>query len=270
MARREDGGADQPPRRPAVRPPPEPTRRPPLPPNPAERRPNPNRGFPSPFEQQPGEHPAAPEAQSGVRILRAQTVADPTAGPAVVPRPVTAEVPEPPPETQHDPAVRDDVLGVNIADGVAFLAVVEPNGTPRLDLAQMLAPGPFEEEPALLADFTQRATDTMERLSIGSVAIARPLRYGNWTYASAFERISLETCFMLAAHDLGLRFESVGQHHAANVVGLPLKGLGDALRTKLRLDRSGDWQNRWPALLVALGVALELHGINLSDAGRDH
>ena len=185
----------------------------------------------------------------------------------MVPKPVGEEPPEAP-AAPVDPAARTGVLGVNIADGIAYLAVVEATGTPRLDLVHQLTPALDDDESAVLADFTQRATETIENLLVGSVAIARPLRYGNWTYASAFERISLETCFMLAAHDLSIRFESVGQHHAANVVGLPLKGLGDALRTKLRLDRSGDWQNRWPALLVALGLALELNGINLSDAGR--
>jgi len=190
-----------------------------------------------------------------------------TLGPAVVTTPVSSE-PEIAGE-EDDPGVRTDVLGVNIADGVAYLAVVDPNGHPRLDLVHQLVPARVDDESELLADFSRRATEMLRDLTVGSVAIARPLRYTNWTYASAFERISLETCLMLAAHELGLRFESVGQHHAANVVGLPLKGLGDALRTKLRLDRSVDWQNRWPALLVALGVALELHGISLSDAGRD-
>jgi hypothetical protein len=194
-------------------------------------------------------------------------VANPTLGPAVVTTPVTSE-PEIAPD-EDDPAVRTDVLGVNIAEGAAYLAVVDPTGHPRLDLVQQLVPGRIDDESALLADFVRQLTEMLKGLSVGSVAMARPLRYTNWTYASAFERISLETCFMLVAHELDLRFESVGQHHAANVVGLPLKGLGDSLRTKLRLDRSVDWQNRWPALLVALGVALELHGISLSEAGRD-
>jgi hypothetical protein len=265
MAQKEGSGGERPPRRPAVRPPPEPVRRPPLPASPVEGRPRPDRGLPSPFDHQ-REPPPAPEAQSGVRILRAQTVANPTQGPAVVTTPIVSE-PEITPEAD-DPAVRNDVLGVNIAEGVAYLAVVDPNGHPRLDLVRQLVPAATDNESALLADFARQITETLQDLTVGSVAIARPLRYTNWTYTSAFERISLETCFMLVAHQLDLRFESVGQHHAANVVGLPLKGLGDSLRTKLRLERSGDWQNRWPALLVALGVALELHGISLSDAGR--
>ncbi len=265
MAHSEGGGGERP-RRPAVRPPPEPVRRPSLPATPVERRPGPDRGFPTPFDQQTERRPA-PEAQSGVRILRAQTVESPTRGPAVVTTPVTSE-PDIAPE-EDDPSVRTDVLGVNIADGVAYLAVVDPAGHPRVDVVHQLVPARIDDESAVLADFARQITETLQELTVGSVAMARPLRYTNWTYASAFERVSLETCFMLATHELNLRFESVGQHHAANVVGLPLKGLGDALRTKLRLDRSVDWQNRWPALLVALGVALELHGISLSDAGRD-
>jgi hypothetical protein len=186
----------------------------------------------------------------------------------VVTHPVTPEGAEPPPEPD-DPVVRSGVLGVNIADGLVYLAVVEPSGTPRLDLAFQLVPVDDDDPSARVGDFVEQITETLRKLPVGTVAMARPLRYSNWTYSSAFERVTLETCFMLAAHQLELRFESVGQHHAANVVGLPLVGLGDSLRAKLRLDRSVDWQNRWPALLVALGVALELHGRSLSEAARD-
>ncbi len=209
-----------------------------------------------------------PEQKSGVRVLRPVELPNPTAGPAVVTHPVTPEGAEPPPEPD-DPVVRSGVLGVNIADGLVYLAVVEPSGNPRLDLASQLTPIDVDDPSARVGEFSVQVTRTLEQLPVGTVAMARPLRYSNWTYSSAFERVTLETCFMLAAHDLELRFDSVGQHHAANVVGLPLAGLGDSLRAKLRLDRSVDWQNRWPALLVALGVALELHGRNLSEAARD-
>lgn len=193
---------------------------------------------------------------------------NPTAGPAVVTHPVAPEGAEPPPETDA-PVVRSGVLGVNIADGLVYLAIVEPSGTPRLDLANQLVPVDDDDPSIRVGEFAEEVTETLRNLPVGTVAMARPLRYSNWTYSSAFERVTLETCFMLACHQLDLRFESVGQHHAANVVGLPLAGLGDSLRAKLHLDRSVDWQNRWPALLVALGVALELHGRNLSEAVRD-
>ena len=168
-----------------------------------------------------------------------------------------------------DPVVRSGVLGVNIADGLMYLALVEPSGTPRLDVANQLVPIDDDDASVRVGDFSERLTRALQQLPVGTVAMARPLRYSNWTYSSAFERVTLETCLMLAAHQLELRFETVGQHHAANVVGLPLAGIGDSLRAKLRLDRSVDWQNRWPAVLVALGVALELHGRNLGEAARD-
>jgi hypothetical protein len=209
-----------------------------------------------------------PEQKSGVRVLRPVELPNPTAGPAVVTHPVAPEGAEPPPETDA-PVVRSGVLGVNIADGLVYLAIVEPSGTPRLDLANQLVPVDDDDPSIRVGEFAEEVTETLRNLPVGTVAMARPLRYSNWTYSSAFERVTLETCFMLACHQLDLRFESVGQHHAANVVGLPLAGLGDSLRAKLHLDRSVDWQNRWPALLVALGVALELHGRNLSEAVRD-
>jgi hypothetical protein len=218
------------------------------------------------FDDDPQPGRAVPEAQSGVRILRPQAVAPATLGPAVQAQPVTPETPAP--AEPDDPARRAGVLGVNIAGPVAHLAVVHPGGQPRLDLADTLVGSSEREDHGDLGAFYDRAVALIEELGVGSVAVARPMRYTNWTYSSAFERVSLETCFAIAAHTCGLRFESLGQHHAANVVGLPLQGLADALRLKLRIERSVGWQDRWPALLVALAVGLELEGLNLGEATR--
>jgi hypothetical protein len=260
--------SDEPGHRPGGRPPYDADRDDPRRPGPVERPGGPDRRLAPPPDFEQHDRPR-PEQKSGVRVLRPVELPNPTEGPAVVTHPVTPEGAEPPPDAD-DPVVRSGVLGVNIADGFAYLAVVEPTGTPRLDLADHLVPVDDDDPSVRVGDFAELVTETLQKLPVGTVAMARPLRYSNWTYSSAFERVTLETCFMLAAYQLELRFESVGQHHAANVVGLPLVGLGDSLRAKLHLDRSVDWQNRFPALLVALGIALELHGGNLSEAARDH
>ena len=164
-------------------------------------------------------------------------------------------------EDEQPPAhrvIRDRVLGVNFAGDVAHLAIVEPPDRAVLDIAEQLSPADDDDESRRLAGFAERSARVMRDLGIAVVAVARPLRYTNWTYANAFERISLETCLMLEAHRLALRFESIGQNHAANVVGLPVQQLTDSLPARLRIPKTAEWPNRYPALLVALAVALEM------------
>jgi hypothetical protein len=216
----------------------------------------------------------APEQQSGVRILRPQAQPAPHSTPAVQPVLVTPDEPVAPPAPPEpvdatDKELKPDVLGVSISDGIAHLVVVEPPAQPRMDLIEELTPLWHLEPRDVFGEFAERTTETLRKLGLGSIAIARPFRYTNWTYNAAFERASLETCFLLASHRLGLRCDSVGAHHAANVIGLPPKGLSDSLRAKLRIDRSGGWNERWPALLVALAVVLERQGMTLRDAGRE-
>jgi hypothetical protein len=219
----------------------------------------PRSGFSGPFEDA-SEPPRRPDERSGVRILQpdAQTGA-PRRQVRRVPPPgetadaVLVEDEEPP----HVPT-RDRVLGVNIIGDVAHLAVIEPPDRAVLDLVDQLSPTSDADDSRRLAKFAEGAAHVLRELGIAVVVVARPLRYTNWTYANAFERVSLETCFMLEAHRLSLRFESIGQQHAANVVGLPAQQLTDSLPTRLRIPKTPDWTNRYPALLVALAVALEM------------
>jgi hypothetical protein len=216
-------------------------------------------GSSAPFEDA-DESPRRPDERSGVRILQP----DEQAG---APRRQVRRVPPPgeraeavlveEEEPQHTPT-RDRVLGVNIAGSVAHLAVIEPPDRAVLDLVDQLSPASDADESRRLASFADGAARVLRELGIAVVVVARPLRYTNWTYANAFERVSLETCWMLEAHRLSLRFESIGQQHAANVVGLPAEQLTDSLPARLRIPKTPEWSNRYPALLVALAVALEM------------
>jgi hypothetical protein len=206
--------------------------------------------------------PHGPDERSGVRILRPD---DQSGEPRRQVRPV------PPPgqsldsplvdaddeEPMHTPT-RHRVLGVNLVGNVAHLAVIEPPDRAVLDLVDQLGPAAETDDSSRLANFAARTGRILRDQGIAVVAVARPLRYTNWTYANAFERVSLETCIMLEAHRLSLRFESVGQNHAANVIGLPAQQLADSLPARLRIPKTADWSNRYPALLVALAVALEM------------
>ncbi len=223
---------------------------------------------PGPQQPRPERGGSPSEQQSGVRILRPQTPADPYVGPAVQQVESAPDEPAAPPPVEPPPrtATHPGVLGVSISDGVAHLAVVEPPAQPRLDRIEELTPMWHLDPRDVVGEFVERVHDTLRALGLDTLAISRPLRYTNWTYTAAFERASLETCFLIAAHRLGLRCDSVGQHHAANVVGLPTKNTGDALRARLHVERAPGWGDRWPALLVALAVLLEREGLGLRDA----
>ena len=238
----------------------------------------PRRLDPPPPIEHPGLAHARPETgerddgaarHSGVRILRPPAETEAPSEPVDAPATVDVELDGTPadaaPEPAPDRAARTSVLGVNLTGGVAYLAVVDPPAQPRLDLIDQLRPDWDLDPRDMVGELAERTTSTLRDLGVGSIALARPVRYTNWTYRNAFERVSLETCFLLAAHRLDLEFDSVGTNHAANTVGLPTKGLSDTLRTKLHIERSTGWPDRWPALLVAVAVLLERQGITLRD-----
>lgn len=147
---------------------------------------------------------------------------------------------------------RPRVLGVNISEGAAYLAVVEVSGKPRLELADRVVAERDLDDADRLAQFAGDIGRVLASTQIGVVAVARPERYTGWSYTEAFDRISLETCIVLAAQARGMRYESVGQNHAANVIGLPLDRVNELLSSRLGIPKTKAWSDRWPALLVAL------------------
>jgi hypothetical protein len=149
---------------------------------------------------------------------------------------------------------RGRVLGVNVVDGVAYLMVVDASGTPLPETADRVAPPADGDSGKRLAAFSEIIARGLRSQRIDVVAVARPVRYTNWRYADAADRAALETCIALAAHANGVHFESVGQHHAANVIGLPMSRLGDLLASRLGIHKTPSWRERWPALLVALAA----------------
>jgi hypothetical protein len=153
-----------------------------------------------------------------------------------------------------DTGPRQRVLGVNIADGSAYLAVLDDDGSLRLELADRVVPPREGSDADRLAGFAADIGGLLRIADVGVVAVARPERYSNWTYTDAFERISLETCIVLQAQAQGVRYESVGMNHAANVVGLPLARVSERLAGRLGIRKTRSWPDRWPALLVALAT----------------
>jgi hypothetical protein len=164
-----------------------------------------------------------------------------------------ADPPAPPaPRTQ---ARHPRVLGVNIDGGVAYLALVEAPDRVKLDAVDRLSPSGDKEPHVALAEFSGRVARLLREFEVDAVGIVRPMRYANWRYADAFARVSLETCFMVEASRQSLRFEWVGQQHAANVLGVPVERLTESLAGRLGVERGPGWSKRSPALVVALAIA---------------
>jgi hypothetical protein len=214
--------------------------------------------------------PALPSSAAPARASRPSALATghsvDTPAVRIRPRPPTevetARV-EPPAPAPPAPAERAAprlrrVLGVNIDGGVAYLALVETPDRVKLDAVERLAPATDKEPHVALADFSGRVARLLREVEIDAVGIVRPLRYANWRYTDALARISVETCFMLEAGRQSLRFEWVGQQHAANVLGVPVERLTDGLAGRLGVERGAGWSKRSPAIVVALAIASEL------------
>jgi hypothetical protein len=164
------------------------------------------------------------------------------------PRPAEAPAPRAPTRGRR-------VLGVNIEGGVAHLALVEAPDRVKLDAVDRLTPSADKEPHVALGEFSNRVARLLRELEVDAVGIVRPMRYANWRYADAFARVSLETCFMVEADRQSLRFEWVGQQHAANVLGVPVERLNESLAGRLGVERGPGWSKRSPALVVALAIA---------------
>jgi hypothetical protein len=210
----------------------------------------------------PSAHHAAPPTDPHLEIPVATPPparAEPPARPEPPARTLRTERPVDPPAAPAAPGPRRlrRVLGVNIDAGVAYLAVVDTPDRVRLDAVDRLAPAGDREPHVALADFASRVARLLRELEVDAVGIVRPLRYANWRYADAFARVSLETCFMLEASRQSLRFEWVGQQHAANVLGVPVERLTESLASRLGVERGPGWSKRAPALVVALAIASE-------------
>lgn len=150
------------------------------------------------------------------------------------------------------------LLGVNIAAGVAYLALVNEAAVPDLDDAIKMVPAKGLTGATRLKDFADRFLQELRRLDVKTVAIAHTRRPMQWKYTDAFERVSIEAAIMLTAETAGIRCISVKQDkEAADLVGISKpeqaeEELADALGLKGYVKH---WKNRAVALMVAVAAA---------------
>lgn len=151
------------------------------------------------------------------------------------------------------------MLGVNFAAGTAFLALVRAPDQLVLDHPVKIAPSDSLTDVVRLKDFGDRFVQQARELGVSLVAVAHPRLYGGWTYADAFERVSLETTLMLSLKPTGIEYRCVKQDGAAKAIGVSKpKHAPVELAKALSLSGVVHWNNRSVALMVALVVAKEL------------
>jgi hypothetical protein len=124
------------------------------------------------------------------------------------------------------------MLGVHIAAGKAYFAVVSCPDTPVYDdpLERMqLAAG--ANLPEQVADFSGRFKQELRRIRPSAVGVVFPKLYAQWRYSAAFTRVSIETAIILAVEELSIpahaiEFVQVKQDAMAKKVGIPLPKMG--------------------------------------------
>jgi hypothetical protein len=149
------------------------------------------------------------------------------------------------------------VLGVNIAAGTAYLALVERPDKPMLKEPDKMAPSDALADATRLKDFGDRFAQEVRRLGVQLVAVAhpRPRPSRGWKYDEAFERVAMEVTMMLSLKAAGIEYVSVQQHKAAKTAGVsePAEAANELVK---RLGvKPKYWDKRAIALMVALAAA---------------
>lgn len=148
------------------------------------------------------------------------------------------------------------VLGVNLAAGVAYLALVEPPQALKLDEVVKVVPAESLAGVVRLQDFGDRFVQQARGVAATHVVVAEPRpRPSPWSYADAHARVELETTILLLATKAGIASATMKQTEAAKAVGVSeLKEVSSTLK-KLVSEKVKHWEDRVPALLVALATA---------------
>jgi hypothetical protein len=149
------------------------------------------------------------------------------------------------------------VLGVNIAAGIAYLALVKVPETVELDRTAKLAPATNVEEWTQLKQFAMRVVEEARAAGAVRVVFAEPRRYNAWKYYEAFTRASLQVSASLALHDAGISVSALAQRTACATLDLDLGELDVQLAKALKINPRdvSHWKERAPAVAVALHVA---------------
>jgi hypothetical protein len=150
------------------------------------------------------------------------------------------------------------VVGVHLAAGVAYLAVIECPDRPLVDdPAERLIPAQNLAGAEQLADFASRIDQELRRIAPIVVGVLHPKLYGNWTYRDAFRRVSLEAAIMLSANGLGIAYEQVKRDAALKALQIPGKDESRWAAERLGITPPRYWNERSWAFIAAGALAKE-------------
>src|SRR5687768_12099460 len=107
------------------------------------------------------------------------------------------------------------VVGMNLAAGVAYLAVVIPPNELRLDLSDRIVVPGNDESWAALRQFSARLVAEVRRQGASIVGIGKPVQTADWSYEKAFTRARLEVAAGLALDEAGVELVRRQQLKAA-------------------------------------------------------
>ncbi len=151
------------------------------------------------------------------------------------------------------------VVGINIAAGVAYVAVVDGDGNPALERSTAkIVPASNVDAWTALTQFGTRIVAEVRGAGSTCVGFADPKRYNQWAYSEAFQRASLHVAAGISLAGMGVNAVSVAHKTFASTLNIKsLKTLDVELAERLSIDPASvtHWKNRAPALAVALHLA---------------
>ena len=154
---------------------------------------------------------------------------------------------------------RDAVLGVNLAAGIAYLAIVDrPLVADIMHVEKVVPPTNVDEWDRLL-QFGQQMVVAARACDAVRVVFAEPRRANQWAYSDASDRGALQTAAALALRADGREIAVLHPKSAASALGFgnSISAMDEGIAGILKLDVSTvkHWDKRHPAFSVAAAVA---------------
>ena len=179
-------------------------------------------------------------------------------------------------KSKGDEDVTDDgptgrILGVHLVAGAAALALIDQDGSLLdVDDVRRLVPSSNLDIGLTERDYLARARQIVRGWRPDTVAVLNTRSYANWKYADAFARITVETCWRLAAAEEDCALVLIKQEHAAKVLGVNRKGWKSTDLVAAVADRVDArplyWDKRSLAYVAALVASPR--ALNPSSAGQ--
>jgi hypothetical protein len=152
--------------------------------------------------------------------------------------------------------------GVHVSSGALFLSICDADPTAdsgvalRVDASNKIELAVGMSESAQLNDVLSRLRQDLRTHGVADVGILHTRKHGQWAYSTAFKRISLVTCVLLAAEMVGIRSATVRTEDVSRALRVPVQELDAIPADRFGLDAPPKY---WRAgLAAASGAAATL------------